>query len=162
MRRRAIELVVNGDRYEVAVEPWRSLAEVLREDLGLTGTKIGCNHGDCGACTVILDGRSVCSCLTLAVEAEGLAITTIEGLAPSGQELHPLQQAFVERGAVQCGFCTPGMILNAKQLLDETPRPSEEEIRHALSGNLCRCTGYAKIVDAIRHAAGRTDGKEGG
>jgi len=159
--RRPIELVVNGDRYEVAVEPWRSLAEVLREDLGLTGTKVGCNHGDCGACTVILDGRTVCSCLTLAVDAEGLAITTIEGVAPSGRELHPIQQAFVERGAVQCGFCTPGMILNAKQLLDETPRPSDEEIRHALSGNLCRCTGYAKIVDAIRHAAEPPDGKEG-
>ncbi len=161
MKRRAIELVVNGDRYEVAVEPWRSLAEVLREDLGLTGTKIGCNHGDCGACTVILDGRTVCSCLTLAVEAEGLAIITIEGLAPSGQQLHPVQQAFVDRGAVQCGFCTPGMILNAKLLLDDTPRPSEDEIRRALSGNLCRCTGYAKIVDAIRHAAGEDDGKGG-
>jgi carbon-monoxide dehydrogenase small subunit len=162
VKRRAIELVVNGDRYAVTVEPWRSLAEVLRQDLGLTGTKIGCNHGDCGACTVILDGRTVCSCLTLAVEAEGLAITTIEGVAPSGQALHPVQQAFVERGAVQCGFCTPGMILNAKQLLDETPQPSEEEIRRGLSGNLCRCTGYAKIVDAIRHAGGKTDGKEGG
>ncbi len=162
MKRRAIELVVNGDRYAVTVEPWRSLAEVLRQDLGLTGTKIGCNHGDCGACTVILDGRTVCSCLTLAVEAEGLPITTIEGVAPSGQALHPIQEAFVERGAVQCGFCTPGMILNAKQLLDETPQPSDEEIRRGLSGNLCRCTGYAKIVDAIRHAGGKTDGKEGG
>ena len=162
MKRRAIALVVNGDRYEVAVEPWRSLAEVLREDLGLTGTKIGCHHGDCGACTVILDGRTVCSCLTLAVEAEDLAITTIEGVAPSGQALHPIQQAFVDRGAVQCGFCTPGMILNAKQLLDDTPRPSEDEIRRALSGNLCRCTGYAKIVDAICHAAAADDEKESG
>jgi len=162
VKRRALSLVVNGDRYEVTVAPWRSLAEVLRDDLGLTGTKIGCNHGDCGACTVILDGRTVCSCLTLAVEAEGLAITTIEGVAPSGQALHPIQQAFVDRGAVQCGFCTPGMILNAKQLLDETPHPSDDDIRRGLSGNLCRCTGYAKIVDAIRHAAGPGDGKEGG
>jgi len=157
VKTRVIALVVNGDRHEVAVEPWRSLAEVLREDLGLTGTKIGCNHGDCGACTVILDGRTVCSCLTLAVEAEGLDITTIEGVAPSGQTLHPIQQAFVDRGAVQCGFCTPGMILNAKQLLDETPRPSDEEIRRGLSGNLCRCTGYTKIIDAIRHVAGHDD-----
>jgi len=161
VKQKTVALVVNGDRYDVTVEPWRSLAEVLREDLGLTGTKIGCNHGDCGACTVILDGRSVCSCLTLAVEADGLAITTIEGLAPSGHTLHPLQQAFIDRGAVQCGFCTPGMILSARQLLDETPHPSDTEIRRALSGNLCRCTGYAKIVEAIRHAAGDNDGKAG-
>ena len=159
--RRTIELRVNGDRYQVATEPWRSLAEVLRENVGLTGTKVGCNHGDCGACTVLLDGRSVCSCLTLAVDAEGLEITTIEGLAPSGQQLHRIQQAFIDCGAVQCGFCTPGMILSARQLLAETPHPSDAEIRHGLSGNLCRCTGYAKIVDAIRQAA-EADGKEAG
>ena len=162
MAKRAIELVVNGDRYEVAVDPWCSLADVLREHLGLTGTKVGCNHGDCGACTVLLDGRSICSCLTLAVEAEGLAVTTIEGLAPSGQELHAIQQAFIEHGAVQCGFCTPGMILSAKQLLDETSGPTDEQIRRSLSGNLCRCTGYTKIVEAIRHAAAGLDGRQDG
>jgi len=149
-----IELTVNGDRYEVAVEPSRSLAEVLREDLGLTGTKIGCNQGDCGACTVLIDGRSVASCMTLAVEAQHREITTIEGLAASLQNLHPIQEAFVEHGAVQCGFCTSGMIMSAKNLLDKNPSPSEQEIRHALSGNLCRCTGYTKIVEAIDAAAG--------
>jgi carbon-monoxide dehydrogenase small subunit len=150
-----IELTVNGDRYEVAVEPSRSLAEVLREDLGLTGTKIGCNQGDCGACTVIIDGRSVASCMTLAVEAQHREITTIEGLAASLEDLHPIQKAFVEHGAVQCGFCTSGMIMSAKNLLDKNPSPSEQEIRHALSGNLCRCTGYTKIVEAIDAAAGK-------
>jgi carbon-monoxide dehydrogenase small subunit len=150
-----IELTVNGDRYEVAVEPSRSLAEVLREDLGLTGTKIGCNQGDCGACTVLIDGRSVASCMTLAVEAQHREITTIEGLAASLQNLHPIQEAFVEHGAVQCGFCTSGMIMSAKNLLDKNPSPSEQEIRHALSGNLCRCTGYTKIVEAIDAAAGK-------
>jgi len=153
MARETIELRVNGDRYEVATDPWRSLAEVLREDLGLIGTKIGCNHGDCGACTVHLDGRSVCSCLVLAVEADGREITTIEGLAPSAEVLHPVQRAFVERGAVQCGYCTPGMIMSAAHLLGHTPSPDEPEIRRGLSGNLCRCTGYTKIVDAVRAAA---------
>jgi carbon-monoxide dehydrogenase small subunit len=151
--KQTIELHVNGDRYEVAVDPWRTLAEVLREQLRLTGTKIGCNQGDCGACTVLLDGRSVLSCLTLAVEADGRQLTTIEGLAPSADALHPIQQAFADRGAVQCGYCTPGMILSAKQLLDRVPHPSEREIRQGLSGNLCRCTGYNKIVEAIRAAA---------
>ncbi len=155
MAKQIIELTVNGDRYEVAVEPSRSLAEVLREDLGLTGTKIGCNQGDCGACTVIIDGRSVVSCTTLAVEAQHREITTIEGLASSLQNLHPIQEAFVEHGAVQCGFCTSGMIMSAKNLLDKNPSPSEQEIRHALSGNLCRCTGYTKIVEAIDAAAGK-------
>jgi carbon-monoxide dehydrogenase small subunit len=144
---------VNGDRYQVAVDPWRTLAEVLREDLNLTGTKIGCNQGDCGACTVLMEGRSVSSCLTLAVEAHQREVTTIEGLAPDPQELHPLQQAFMEKGAVQCGFCTGGMIMSAKFLLDRAPEPSELEIRQGLSGNLCRCTGYNKIVDAIASAA---------
>ena len=156
-----IELIVNGDRYEVAVEPWRSLAEVLREDLNLTGTKIGCNQGDCGACTVLIDGRAVSSCLTLAVEAQHRDITTIEGLAPSAQELHPLQEAFLEHGAVQCGFCTGGMIMSAKYLLDKNPDPSPEEIRRGLSGNLCRCTGYNKIVDAIGDAAKRISAEAG-
>jgi len=150
-----IELIVNGDRYEVAVDPWRTLAEVLREDLELIGTKIGCNQGDCGACTVLLGGRSVSSCLTLAVEAHQREITTIEGLAKSPQELHPIQEAFMEKGAVQCGFCTGGMIMSAKYLLDKVPQPTELQIRQALSGNLCRCTGYNKIVEAIGDAAGR-------
>jgi carbon-monoxide dehydrogenase small subunit len=157
-----IVLLVNGDRYEVAIDPWRSLAEVLREDLGLIGTKIGCNQGDCGACTVLLDGRSVSSCLTLAVEADQREITTIEGLAPSADALHPIQQAFVDRGAVQCGFCTAGMILSAKYLLDRNPSPDAEEIRRGLSGNICRCTGYNKIVEAIESVAADASGGEGG
>jgi carbon-monoxide dehydrogenase small subunit len=150
-----ITLHVNGDRYPLAVDPWRSLNDVLREDLNLTGTKRGCGTGDCGACTVLIDGRSVTSCLTLAVEAAGKEILTIEGLAPSGEALHPIQQAFVETGAIQCGFCTPGMELSALYLLKNNPSPSEEEIRQALSGNLCRCTGYNKIVEAITLASER-------
>ena len=160
MAKQLIELIVNGDRYEVAVDPWRSLAEVLREDLNLTGTKIGCNQGDCGACTVLVGGRSVSSCLTLAVECHQKEITTIEGLAASPQELHPLQEAFVEKGAVQCGFCTAGMIMSAKDLLDHHPNPSEDEIRRGLSGNLCRCTGYTKIVEAIQTAAEKLAGEK--
>ena len=148
-----ISLRVNGDVHEVAVAPWRTLDEVLRDALGLTGTKVGCKTGDCGACTVLLDGRAVVSCLTLAVEADGREVMTIEGLAPRGDELHPLQQAFVERGAVQCGYCTPGMIMAAKHLIDHNPTPTQDEIRKGLSGNLCRCTGYAKIVEAIEVAA---------
>jgi carbon-monoxide dehydrogenase small subunit len=143
-----ITLRVNGETYEVAVQPWRTLLEVLRNDIGLTGAKRGCDEGDCGACTVIIDGKPVSSCLSLAVEAQGKDITTIEGLAKNGQ-LHPLQSAFVEHGAIQCGFCTPGMILSAKALLDENPKPTEEEVREGISGNLCRCTGYVKIVEAI-------------
>ena len=154
MARETIELIVNGDRYEVSTMPWRTLAEVLREDLDLVGTKIGCGQGDCGACTVLLEGRPVSSCLTLAVEAHGREIVTIEGLAPSATELHPLQKAFVEKGAVQCGFCTGGMILAAKDFLDHHASPTEAEIRDGLAGNLCRCTGYNKIVDAVRSAAG--------
>lgn len=148
---------MNGDRYQVAVDPWRTLAEVLREELNLTGTKVGCNQGDCGACTVIMDGRSISSCLTLAVEAHQRQISTIEGLAPSRTELHPLQEAFVEAQAVQCGFCTSGMIMSAKDLLDRNPHPTEAEIRAGLSGNLCRCTGYVKIVEAIDLAAKKLD-----
>ena len=136
----------------MAIDPWKTLQEVLREDLGLFGTKKGCDTGDCGACTVLMDGKSTLSCLLLAVEAEGKEITTIEGLAQQG-ELHPVQEAFIENGAIQCGFCTPGMILTAKALLDERPEPDEEEIRLGISGNLCRCTGYTKIVAAIRAAA---------
>jgi aerobic-type carbon monoxide dehydrogenase small subunit (CoxS/CutS family) len=147
-----IELVVNQIPYRVLATPSATLLDVLRQDLNLKGTKRGCDQGHCGACTVILDGKAVNSCLVLAVKADGKKITTIEGLS-SGGKLHPLQEAFVEEGAVQCGFCTPGMILSAKSLLDEKPNPSEEEIREALSGNLCRCTGYVKIVKAIRKAS---------
>ncbi|MBU1277402.1 MAG: (2Fe-2S)-binding protein [Proteobacteria bacterium] len=163
MAKQNIELIVNGDRYQLTVEPSRMLVDVLREDLGLTGTKIGCAQGDCGACTVLMDGVSVSSCLTLAVEAHQRDITTIEGLAASPQDLHPLQEAFVQHGAVQCGYCSPGMILSAKHLLDHNPKPSEEEIRQGLSGNLCRCTGYNKIVEAIGDAAEKmaASGKEG-
>jgi len=150
-----ITMTVNGDTYSLAVEPWRTLNETLREDLGLTGTKLGCGSGDCGACTVIMDGRTVSSCLTLAVEADGRSITTVEGLAPSGETLHPVQEAFIEKGAIQCGFCTPGMELSAVYLLNKNKKPNEMEIREALSGNLCRCTGYNKIVEAISAAAER-------
>jgi carbon-monoxide dehydrogenase small subunit len=143
-----IQLRVNGETYEVAIQPWRTLLEVLRNEIGLTGVKRGCDEGDCGACTVIMDGKTVSSCITLAIEAQGKDITTIEGLAKNGQ-LHPLQSAFVEHGAIQCGFCTSGMILSAKALLDENPTPTEEEVREGISGNLCRCTGYVKIVEAI-------------
>ncbi len=143
-----IELKVNGERREVLVEPRTTLLQVLRENLGLTGTKQGCNGGDCGACTVLIDNHPVDSCLTLAIEAQGKEILTIEGLDHQGK-LHPLQQAFIDHYAVQCGFCTPGMILSAKALLDKNSHPTEEEVREAISGNLCRCTGYVKIVEAI-------------
>lgn len=150
-----ITLSVNGETYEVAVVPYRSLLDVLRNDLGLTGTKKGCDVGDCGACTVIMDGKPVNACLVLGVEAKGAQIETIEGLAEitaDGYELHPLQDSFLEHGAAQCGFCTPGMILAAKSLLDENPRPTEAEVRFAIAGNICRCTGFTKIVEAIMHA----------
>jgi carbon-monoxide dehydrogenase small subunit len=153
MGKHVITLFINGDPYEISIDPWRSLNEVLREDLNLTGTKVGCGSGDCGACTVLVDGRSVTSCLTLAAEMDGRHITTIEGLAPSGEALHPLQDAFIEKGAIQCGFCTPGMVLSALFLLKTKSNPSEKEIRLGLSGNLCRCTGYQKIVEAISSAA---------
>ncbi len=157
MERQRIKLRVNGEDYELSIPPNRTLLEVLREDLALTGAKEGCQDGSCGSCTVLLDGKPVRSCLILAIEAEGREILTIEGLS-KGEELHPLQEAFVNYGAVQCGFCTPGMILTAKALLDSNPDPSEEEIREAISGNLCRCTGYVKIVEAIAEAARRLRG----
>ena len=150
--KKIINLTINNEAYELAVEPNQTLVEVLRYDLGLTGTKQGCGVGDCGSCTVIMDGKPVNSCLVLAVQANGRNILTIEGL-DTDQGLHPLQQAFVDKGAVQCGFCTPGMILSAKCLLDQNPKPDESEIRMAISGNLCRCTGYQKIVEAIQHAS---------
>jgi aerobic carbon-monoxide dehydrogenase small subunit len=144
-----ITLTVNGMERELAVEPNRTLVDVIRYDLELTGTKKGCDVGECGSCTVILNGRPVNSCLVLAVPANGAEILTIEGLKPP-QGLHPLQQAFVDKGAIQCGFCTPGMILSASNLLKQKPNPTEAEIRTALSGNLCRCTGYQKIVEAVQ------------
>ena len=144
---------VNGVVEEVFVEPWWSLARVLREQLGLTGTKISCETGDCGACTVLVDGRAVKSCLYLAMKARGKDIITIEGLRGEHGELHPLQQAFIDHFAVQCGYCTPGMIMAAKALLDEKPRPTEEEVKEGLRGNLCRCTGYTKIIEAVLAAA---------
>ena len=147
-----VELNVNGEFYQVLIEPWRTLLEVLRETLNLTGTKEGCGRGDCGACTVLLDGKAVNSCLLLAIDAQGKNILTIEGLSQGGQ-LHPLQEAFIEHGAIQCGFCTPGMILSAKALLDKNPQPTVEEVRQAISGNLCRCTGYTKIIKAILGAS---------
>lgn len=143
---------VNGDQYELAIEPWETLLDVLRERLGLTGTKKGCDEGDCGACTILMDGRAVNSCLILAVQAEGKEIVTIEGLS-NGSDLHPVQQAFVEQGAIQCGYCTPGMVMSAVHLLQKNPKPSESQIRCAIAGNLCRCTGYVKIVAAIKAAA---------
>jgi len=147
-----LQMVVNNENVEIAVEPWWTLLDVLRDQIELTGSKKGCDHGDCGACTVLLDGQPVVSCNMLAVQANGRSVTTIEGLL-SGSRLHPLQQAFVEHGAVQCGFCTPGMIISAVALLNENPSPNEDEVRAAIQGNLCRCTGYSKIVEAILSVA---------
>ena len=146
-----IQITVNEEEYDLLVHPDRTLLDLLRYDLGLTGTKEGCDEGDCGACTVIVNSKVVTSCLVLAVEIDGANIMTIEGMH-NGDELHPIQQAFVDSGAVQCGFCTPGMILTTKALLDEIPDPSEDEIKHYLEGNLCRCTGYTKILDAVNIA----------
>lgn len=148
-----VRLNVNGKVYEVETEPVRTLLQVIREDLGLTGTKSGCERGECGACTVLIDGVAVNSCLMPVMEVEDKEVLTIEGLARNGH-LHPLQEKFIELGAIQCGFCSPGMILMAKALLDRNPRPTEEEVRREISGNYCRCTGYDKIVEAILAAAG--------
>lgn len=147
-------LSVNGEAVEVAFSPYKTLLEVLREDLALTGTKHGCELGECGACTVLLDGVPVLSCLVLALECEGRSVQTVEGLA-RGAELHPLQEAYADHGASQCGYCSPGMLMTAKALLEAEPDPSRERIREAISGNLCRCTGYQQIVDAIEDAAAR-------
>ena len=152
-----VRLTVNGTLYELSVKPWETLIDVLRDYLGLTGTKEGCGLGECGACTVIMEGKAVNSCLVLAAEADGKRIATIEGLAV-GDKLHPVQEAFIEHGGLQCGFCTPGMIMSAKVLLDENPNPSEEEIRKGIAGNFCRCTGYAKIIESIKAAAENMQG----
>ncbi len=146
--KKIIRLTINSKKYEIAVEPNLTLADLLRYEIGLSGTKKGCDTGDCGACTVILDNKTVNSCLVLAIQADGADIETIEGLE-NENGLHPLQDAFVEKGAIQCGFCTPGMILSAKNLLDKNSNPSDEDIRKSISGNLCRCTGYHKIINAI-------------
>jgi carbon-monoxide dehydrogenase small subunit len=159
--KKAIQLSVNGQQVQVSVGGSETLLDCLRNQLGLTGTKKGCDQGDCGACTVLVDGIPVNSCLMLALEAHGKDITTIEGLAQE-DGLHPLQEAFISHNAVQCGFCTPGMILTAAALLKENPHPSEKEIRHYLQGNLCRCTGYGKIVQAVQSAAQGLSGKPGG
>ena len=150
---REIRLVVNAKEASGAAEPRITLADFLRGELGLTGTHLGCEHGVCGACTVLVDGRTARSCLMLAVQADGHEVMTIEGLAPDGAPLHPIQRAFAEKHGLQCGFCTPGFLMTVRELLEEIPDPDEPEIRDRLSGNLCRCTGYQNIVDAVRHAA---------
>ena len=154
-----ISFILNGSQVRVAVEGHHRLIDVLRGPLGQTGTKEGCGEGECGACTVIIDGRAVNSCLYPALEAEGKKVTTIEGLRGPKNELSVIQKAFVEEGAVQCGFCTPGMIMSIKALLDSNPKPSEEDIRDALRGNLCRCTGYVQIIEAVKKAAAELKGK---
>ena len=154
-----IRLRVNGEPAEVAFAPHKTLLEVLREDLGLTGTKHGCELGECGCCAVLVDGQPMLSCLLLGLAAEGRHVTTVEGMA-EGATLHPLQEAFAELGAAQCGYCTPGILLTAKAMLDHTPRPSRQEIREALAGNLCRCTGYIKIYEAVELAAARMAGEK--
>lgn len=153
--RETISFVLNGEPVDVEVEPHLTLLQLLRDELGLTGTKEGCGMGECGACTVLLDGKTVNSCIFSALEVDGKSVTTIEGLTDAQGNLHPIQKAFIEYGAIQCGFCTPGMVLSAKALLDENPKPSEEEIRNGIAGNLCRCTGYLQIVQAIKAASGQ-------
>ena len=155
-----VTLHVNGVEHEIAIAPWRTLLEVLRETLGMTGTKRSCGEGQCGTCTVLIDGEAVNSCLYLAVEAQGRKIETIEGPVGGDAALETIQRSFTEKGAIQCGFCTPGMVMAAKALIAEKPAPSEDDIRETLVGHLCRCTGYVQIVEAINDAAGRIAGKE--
>ncbi|MBW8877306.1 MAG: (2Fe-2S)-binding protein [Acidobacteria bacterium] len=156
-----VSVTVNGQAYEREVEPRLLLSDFLRHDLGLTGTHVGCEHGVCGACTVLFDGEPVRSCILLAVQADGHAVTTVEALSPNPDQLHPLQQAFWESHGLQCGFCTPGFLMTLLPFLEENADPSEEEIRHAISGNLCRCTGYQHIVDAVKLAAERRRESDG-
>ena len=151
--KREMEFTLNGEKVKVEVESTWTLLYLLREKFELTGTKLGCGYGECGACTVIMDGQAVNACLVPVLEAEGMNVTTIEGLAQSDGQLHPLQKAFIDHGAVQCGFCTPGMIMSAKALLDEKQSPTDEEIKESIAGNLCRCTGYVKIIEAVKAAA---------
>ena len=152
MGKEIADFIINGTNYEVIIEPHMLLVDVIRDQIGLTGTKIACGAGDCGACTILIEGLPILSCLTLAVTARGKNITTVEGLA-DGHELHPIQKAYEEKGGVQCGYCSPGMLMSTKHLLDENPNPTRDEISEALAGNLCRCTGYFKIVDSVEHAA---------
>jgi carbon-monoxide dehydrogenase small subunit len=152
MEMKKISFILNGKQYELKVKPWQTLLELIREDLNLTGTKEGCGQGECGSCTVIMNGKTVNSCLVPAVEADGQEILTIEGLSDNDR-LHPIQEAFVSHSGMQCGFCTPGMIMSAKALLDSNPDPTEAEIRESISGNFCRCTGYTKIIESISAAA---------
>ena len=154
-----IEFILNGEQAEVAFAPHKTLLEVLREDLNLMGTKHGCELGECGTCAVLMDGRSVLSCLVLGLDVEGRAVRTVEGMAEGGR-LHPLQETFADTGAAQCGYCTPGFLLVAEELLEKNPQPTREEIKEALSGNLCRCTGYIKIYEAVELAAARMRGEE--
>ena len=156
-----VKMAVNGEAVEATFAPYKTLLEVLREELGLTGTKHGCELGECGACTVLVDGEPVLSCLVLALECEGRAVQTIEGVA-RGPELHPLQAAFADRGGSQCGYCTPGVVMTAKALLDRNPSPTQQEIREATAGNLCRCTGYNQITEAVEDAAARLREETGG
>lgn len=158
MRTKDIHVTINGEAYKRTVDVAQTLAEFLREELGLTGTKIGCNEGECGACTVIYNGKPVNSCLVTAAEIDGSDVLTIEGMA--GDEIHPLQQAFLDAGAVQCGFCTPGMIMSAKAILDQNPHPTREYVRKNMEGNICRCTGYNRIIDGIMLAAERINPAE--
>ncbi len=152
-RIKTIHFTLNGEDAQAEVRPWWTLLRLLREYFGLTGTKEGCGEGECGACTVLVDGLAVNSCLFLAIRADGKDIVTIEGLSKAGGQLHPIQKAFVEKGAIQCGFCTPGMIIASKALLDRNHRPKEEEIKNAIVGNFCRCTGYVKIIEAVKYAS---------
>jgi aerobic-type carbon monoxide dehydrogenase small subunit (CoxS/CutS family) len=155
-----IEFTLNGEPCEVAFAPHKTLLEVLREDLSLTGTKHGCELGECGTCAVLMDGRSVLSCLVLGLDAEGRDVRTVEGMTLEQGRLHPLQETFADLGAAQCGYCTPGFLLVAQELLEQNPRPTRDEIREALSGNICRCTGYIKIYEAVELAAARLRGEE--
>ena len=158
--RQELRVTVNGDKYHLLIESNRTLLDVIRNEMDLTGTKNGCEMGECGACTVLVNGRPINSCLMLALEADGKEVVTIEGLG-EGENLDPVQEAFIERGAIQCGFCTPGMIMSAKALLDKNPKADDEEIKKGLRGNLCRCTGYVKIIDAVKAAGQKMEGGKG-
>ncbi len=155
---RQVRLTVNGTHYEAHVEPRMTLVDLLRGELGLTGTHVGCEHGVCGACTILLEGQAVRSCIMLAVQADGANLTTVEGLSAEGQ-LHPIQEAFMEKHGLQCGFCTPGFLMSVYELLQHSPNPSDDEIRDALGGEICRCTGYQAIMESVRHAAAKMRGE---